>query len=407
MTASLVATRRVGWGRVGDPATFVVAIVVGEWVRSRIPFGGVPLALVSNGQVDAPYALTASVGGPLLLSAVTAACAVALHQAARHRTTRSIAQLASVSAVVVLVCLTGWSAAARSSQPESVITVAIVQGGGEVGTRARDTDSTQVFAQHVRATSQLPNDQPIDLILWPENALALSGKLAGSAELETLKQLSESFDAPISVGVTERENPRQFRNAQVLIDSSGEIGRYEKVERVPFGEWIPLRTTIDRLVDLSAIPRDAIVGSGSGTFDETASSAANTVGMTISYEVYFSERGRAAVNDGAQWLNVPTNASSYVTTDVTAATLDAARLQAISLDRPTVQVAPTGWSAKITNRGDVSWRTQSGETRTSIQQIERRSSRTIYSRIGDSGVVVISLATLATLAISRLRRKRR
>jgi apolipoprotein N-acyltransferase len=398
-TAVLAGVHRLGRRTDLRPVWFVVAVVIGEYLRSRWPFGGVPLALISNSQVDAPYVGTARLGGALGLSAAAAIAAVASVQIARARSVAQIRPGAAAVVALAMASVVGGLTITNNAILPGPIRVAVVQGGGDIGTRARDTDPSQVFAAQVAATRQIDQSVELDLILWPENALALSTPLAGSTELAELSALSHQYDTPISVGVTERANQRQFRNAQVLIDQDGEQARFEKVERVPFGEWIPFRSVIERLADLSAIPRDAITGSGPGVFDYTSNAAVDTVGMTISYEVYFAERGRAGVNAGAQWLHVPTNASSYLSVDVTAATLNATRLQAISLDRNAVQVAPTGWSAVVDNNGDVQWRSSRLQQSTYVSEIELRGTTTLYSRVGDRGVLALTLTIFSTFAV--------
>src|SRR5205807_9327393 len=85
------------------------------------------------------------------------------------------------------------------------------------------------------------------------------------------------------------------------------VGRYDKVRRVPFGEYVPLRGLVRHLADLSAVPRDARPGRGPGLLRTPA----GPLGVLVSYEVFFEDRARAAVGAGGEVLLVPTNASSY------------------------------------------------------------------------------------------------
>jgi apolipoprotein N-acyltransferase len=50
-------------------------------------------------------------------------------------------------------------------------TVALIQGGGEQGTHAIDTDPREVFDRHMRLTRSVANNQNIDAVIWPENVI--------------------------------------------------------------------------------------------------------------------------------------------------------------------------------------------------------------------------------------------
>ena len=84
-----------------------------------------------------------------------------------------------------------------------------------------------------------------------------------------------------------------------------------------------------RYASASVIPRDAVAGEGPGLLRTDA----GDLGVVISFEVFFADRARAAVNAGGRVLLVPTNAASFTTSQVPAAELAAARLRAVEHGR--------------------------------------------------------------------------
>ena len=127
------------------------------------------------------------------------------------------------------------------------------------------------------------------------------------------------------------------------------VDRYDKVHRVPFGEYVPARAFFDRLADLSAVPRDAIAGRGPGVLDTGGRQARR--GHLL--RGVLRRPGPRAVRAGGRVLLVPTNASSYSDAQVPAQEVAVARLRAIETGRWVVQAAPTGYSAVIDHRGRV------------------------------------------------------
>jgi len=167
---------------------------------------------------------------------------------------------------------------------------------------------------------------------------------------------------------------------------------------VPFGEYIPFRSLVERVADVSAVPRDMRPGEGPGLLETDA----GDLGVVISFEVFFARRARDAMVNGAEVLLVPTNASSYSSTQMPALELGAARLRAVETGRDVLQAAPTGFSGVVDHRGGVDEVSDLGRRQVLTATVERRSGDTIYTRLGDGPFVV--LAALALLLTARRRR---
>ena len=126
------------------------------------------------------------------------------------------------------------------------------------------------------------------------------------------------------------------------------------------------------------------------------------VGVVISYEVFFSQRSRAAIAAGGRLLVVPTNTASYTTTQVPAAEIAADRIRAWETGRDVVMAAPTGWSAILDSRGRI--RQRSGLVEQTVLQapVAMRTGKTPYVRYGDLPALVAAAALLgAGLGASR------
>jgi apolipoprotein N-acyltransferase len=396
--------RRAGW---------VGALVLQDWVRTFIPFGGVPLGGIPLGQADGPLAPAARVGGQLLLTGVTAMAAVALEAAVvagvrvlRTRRARAplgaepaaadgrarrgwVGALFPVAAAVGAVALSLAGTMASSGHAVGPIRVALVQGGGRRGLHAIDNPPELVLQRQLNASALIRG--PVDLIVWPEDVVALDGPVLGSPQAAEVAAVAVRNHAPLLAGVTEDVSADKFRNAEVLWDDTGRItGRYDKVHRVPFGEYIPGRSFIKHIVNLNVIPRDAIAGHGTGEL----TTPAGPVGIVISFEVFFSARARSAINGGGQVLLVPTNTASYRNTQVPAAEIAAERIRAWETGRNVLMVAPTGFSTVVDSRGRLLQRTHLGSQQVLEATVERRTGKTPYLRWGDVPALVLAWALL-------------
>ncbi|HEX6569217.1 MAG TPA: apolipoprotein N-acyltransferase [Acidimicrobiales bacterium] len=359
------------------------AIALTELLRWSWPFGGVPLSSLAVGQVGGPLAGVLRVGGSLLLVEVTVVVGIVLAAALARR------WLAAGVAALVVVLAVGGAALAPGGHEVDELRVALVQGGGQQGTRAWNTDEREVFERHLEASRQI--EPPVDLVVWPEDVVDVD-ELATSTEADDLADLARSLDATVIAGVVEDAGPEHFLNASVAWSPDGEIvDRYDKVHRVPFGEYVPLRPLIEPFGGTSLTSRDAVIGDRPAQLDTPA----GRLSVAISWEIFFGDRVREGVGDDAEVVLNPTNGSSFTGTLVQTQQIASSRMRAIESDRWLLQVAPTGFSAVIGPDGTVHQRSDVSEQVVLHDTVERRAGTTLYTRFGFGPAVVLALACLA------------
>ena len=374
-----------------------LAHALAETFRFSFPFGGVPLASLAISQSASPLVGIVRIGGPLLLTFCVLQIGFALSQLVVAPRIKHIAAFGALTALIVCAGII----APQGSDTGETRTIAAVQGGGPQGTLAINTNPRDVVERHLAATRTITSSN-LDMVIWPENVIDVADFYDSAERIEIAEQAAR-LGAPFVVGITEDMNARYFTNAQIVVNEDGTLGdRYDKVRRVPFGEFVPLRGLLETLgTPVDRIPRDALAGSDIAQLqvDDT------TVGVVISWEVFFSGRANEGVEAGGSILVNPTNGSSYTGTILQTQQIASSRLRAIENGRWLVQVSPTGFSAFISPTGHVYDRTGVSEQRVLERTINLRSGRTLYSNLGDLPFIVVMVALLGSLAF--IARKRR
>lgn len=373
---------RSSWMRwLALPAAYTLA----EAARCTFPFGGVPLATTAMGQASSPLGQLARVVCAVGVTFTVAVVGVAVSALWERR------HLLGAITIGVVVAFVLLSFVAPRGHDIRTINAAVVQGGGEQGTRASETNPRDVFNRHLEATKLVTT--PVDLVLWPENVVAVEGPIANNRESADLSTLATSLDTTLVVGITEGVDSSNFANASIVYLPDGTIGeRYDKVRRVPFGEYVPLRVVLEAIAgENSGLPvRDAIAG----TEPAIVHTPAGDFAIAISWEIFFTNRGREGVLHGGQLLLNPTNGSSYWLTEVQTQQVASSQLRAIETGRWVLQAAPTGFSAIVDPTGRVVQRTSISEQAVLQQNVQLRSGDTIATRSGPLPIVIVSLLIL-------------
>jgi apolipoprotein N-acyltransferase len=401
LVASLIAP--VGpWRVIGRPAAHTLA----EALRFSFPFGGVPLATLGMSQVGGPVVGIVRVGGVLVLTWFVFQVSMGVVEIGRQLRDGRLGAVghrpqAAAGVTVALLVLGVAAVAPRGSDTGESMRVAAIQGGGEQGTSALEVPSRIVTDRHLRATRAIDADEELDLVLWPENTVDVP-VFEGSGIHEAIAAEAARLDTPISVGITEeRDGGRRRINSQVVIAPDGEIvARYDKVRRVPFGEYVPMRDILEFIgAPIERIGRDAVAGTDPAAVELPDGT---TLGVVISWEVFFAGRAREGVEVGAEAILNPTNGASYTGTIVQTQQVASSRLRAIENGRWVVQAAPTGFTAIVDADGTVLQRTGVSEARVLFGLIELREGDTWYTRLGDRPIILALIVVLGgSIWISR------
>lgn len=403
-------------------ATLPAGIVAADVVRSLWPFGGLPLGGIDLGQAAGPLAALTPFGGRLLVIGAVAVLGAALghllpgvdrpgadrpvQAVGSARSGRAELVLASVVGVVVVVGATIARFAPDGTHPTGTVTrFAAVQGGGPLGERASVQGALRTYQAAVAATELVPDG--VQVILWPENVVDVA-ELDGSPQLATLREIARSRRATLLAGITEDAGPGRFTNFQIAIGPDGTVvDRFDKVRRVPYGEYFPFRGFIESL-GIALPSTDAVAGTKPGV----VRTPAGTFAVLISYEGFFDDRSRGGVRAGGEVVLLPTNTASYTSSMVPTQQLAAARLRARETGRWVVQASPTGVNAVLDDRGRLLGRTARTVADVLVADVVHRTGLTPYVRFNDAPVmaaaaVAVLLGWTAALRGGGIRRRGR
>ena len=249
-----------------------------------------------------------------------------------------------------------------------------------------------------------------DLIVWPEAAAAFffqpedryppafAKDEAYRAKLLALAAKTGDaflFGAP-ALGV---ENNRVgFYNRAYLVTGDGKVASwYDKINLVPFGEYVPFRDLLGGLVNR------VVKGFGDmfpGHEQTIFAFKGARLGVLICYESVFPDLARLAVKRGADILVNITNDAWYGESSAPYQLLAMAALRAVETKTPMVRVANTGISAVIEPGGEITARTPLFKRGTEIETVTWRPVTTFYVLVGDLFAITCFILTLIGLIVA-------
>jgi apolipoprotein N-acyltransferase len=232
-------------------------------------------------------------------------------------------------AVTVLLVTLSWeyglgtlSGAPFSDIPRSSISVGVVQPNVDQAVKWDTAYREETLARFDRLTGRLGS--ATDLVIWPEAATPFVFEREPVYQLQLIA-LANRAQAPILFGSPAlRFYPDRrpyLLNSAYLLSSDGQLlGRYDKHHLVPFGEYIPFKSSLlfflDKLVegigDFEAGPGPTILTMTPKPKSAAAGMAGTTpgpvnFGVVICYEVIFPNLVRQFAANGAEFMVTVTN----------------------------------------------------------------------------------------------------
>jgi len=376
--------------------------VADEALRSRWFLGGFPWGRLAFSQADSPFTAFVAYGGVPLLSFAVALCgtllAAMIISEARLRTRAALL----IAGVLIPILGAGLPISARTDGNSATALIAVIQGdvpqpGLEFNARRR-----AVLDNHVGQTLALAErvaegtePQP-SLVIWPENSSDIDPYRNEDAALE-IDRAADAIGVPILVGAVRVNDDDTLGNIGIVWDPvTGPGQTYVKRHPVPFGEYIPWRSLLEKVAPIvNQVPRDFVGGDEVGLLQ----AGGVRVGDVICFEVAYDGLVGDVVDAGAEVIVVQTNNATFGYTDETYQQLAMGRIRAVEHGRTVLVAATSGVSAIIRPDGTVAEQSELFTPDIFVQDIELRSDRTVASRLGSAPEWTLVLLGLVALSV--------
>ena len=348
-----------------------------------LAFSGLPWTFLAHALAPAPALVQgAALGGAFLVSfwlaALNAALAIALAARparAAWTTAASVAALAGLHALV---------AAARPEPAGPVLRARLVQGDVPEAWRSSPAGIHRALERLVALTR---SDDPVDVAIWPENAVSFLLPV-NDLPLEHALAALDGSAAWVLLGAprVDGERPPRFRNSAFLVGPrAGIAGFHDKVHLVPFAEVAPWPAVALGLRDPGYAAGERPVVLRAGRF---------ALGPLVCYELIFPALSRSLVRDGAEVLVNLSNDSWLGGSSGSEQHLAAAVFRAVEFERPVLRATNTGITAAIDARGRILARLDRDRPEALTVEVRPCDGLTPYARMGDAFAWLATAAAL-------------
>jgi apolipoprotein N-acyltransferase len=388
-----------------------------EWMRTFV-VAEFPWNLLGYSQVKyVPMLQAADLGGVYLISSVIVLANAALAEAVAVRRAGSgasrVALRVGLAACAPLALFAYGQARleALDAVPYSgALRVAIVQGNVAQDQKWDEALQQSIFDRYLALTTKAI-DAGAELVVWPEAALPFY--IQRDTRSYQLMDLAKDRDVDLLIGAPGLEDrdgrgAKDYNQAWLLRGDGSVQGPYDKMQLVPFGEYIPLYGLFG-LVDIAVESVGQMGRGGEHTIFETKELSAPLPGgaapgrrarfaALICYEGIFPEFVREFADRGSDFLVNISNDAWYGDTAAPDQHLLMAVVRAVENRMPLVRSTNTGISAFVTDEGQVGPYTQLFHEEVVVETVLVRDVGSFYRRFGDVFLGLCGVGMLSGLA---------
>ena len=348
------------------PVAFAASFTVFEWWRS-IGVVGIPFAQVGYSQTGTLLGVYAAYAGAFGVTFVVMAMGGYIGLAVHTRNVRTLGIAAAALALSWAVCFYLWPAR-NAAAP--YLRVAIVQGNIPQSIKAANLDLG--VKRYTSMTLPLKALHP-QLVVWPETVILTelnespdfynwsAGTPSQRTQMRTIiaadrslfarfGMLAAQLHTTLAVGSLDRhygaEGLKGYNATYTYGPNGSLINVYDKRQLVPFAESLPAPGIFSHLPYADLIGRY-----GHGTDDSVIPVAGMRFAPLICWESAFSDVVHRQLEEGAQFLVIPTDDAWFGPSSGTYQHAQIAQMRAIESGEWVVQAASTGISGIISPAG--------------------------------------------------------
>ena len=398
----LARRNRIELALIGPPLWVVL-----EWVRTYI-LGGFPWVSLGYTQYRTTYLIqfaefTGVYGVSALVVLVNAVIYGAFRRWRDGQVPGTRGMLALAGLLTMLALWGFWRVhALEAAVPAGSLRVGFVQGNVPQDVKWNPAYQDTTLDRYEELTGRVVAEGA-ELVVWPETAAPFFFQ-EESPLRDRVMAIAHRYGVWLLVGspaFSYESGGVALHNRAYLVTPDGSAERYyDKMELVPFGEYVPLARLLSFVHKVVEGIGEFRAGTDPVVFP-TAHGA--TFGTLICYEGIFPGLTRRFVAGGADFLVNITNDAWFGRTAAPYQHLAMVTVRAIENRVPIVRVANTGFSAMVEANGRIRWRTDLFETAWRVDTIRWTGEPTLYTRAGDVFVYacMVILAVVALIATIR------
>ncbi len=243
------------------------------------------------------------------------------------------------------------------------------------------------------------NALPGEFIFFPETALILN---EDSMEpwISDLDQQAKLKDLSLITGIVAHNYINEFKNNKSFnrIKGYGRAeGFYDKVQLVPFGEYIPLRSYLGKFLDILGVN---MTDTSPGSRFQPLKANNLIISPNICYEVAFNELVRKTAKDSNLLVSI-TNDTWFGSSIGPYQHLEIAQTRALEHQKPLIRATNSGISAIINKNGKIIERQGFFEEKELKSRIQVYEGRTPFSIVGNNIIYIYVIVILMYLLYNK------